>query len=1358
MGDINRVNISLLKTYKSDFDHEKSNFKNSAYRTFSSSYLKNCGDATVKKMASQIDALYKKIDTGYTNIDRWWSDYNQSAEELEIALANPGGRNRIKESSLRNYVHTNLKELKEIKLDLATILTPKLGSYNKVAFSNNQAVSKIGQFQDLYGDYNVKDVNVQSVSKNQNVKGRMENVDTSAEGTIAAWKEKIFIPLKKSLQEVGAYVGTGEGKVKKNILEIGKQIALRNATPEQAAAIEVKAAWNQMRNILEQSQEEEGHWYDWAVDGYNYLADGASEVWNVTTGAVEYVWDDIVEEWEILKEGFGIMGDQLVEGFERLNATITTFGLSCIEGAGHFVEKLAGGVIILGAAFTSLNFTIPADILTGCFTGDWDFKATGWTWEGTRAVVENINVVTPAFDCFYDNTTFGQYLKEKTYGFDTVRSIGCGVGEMAATVALSVATCGLASGLNSTTVLTGIAAIKGLGDGTRTAWQEGAGTYEGLIYGSFNAAWEGGQYYVGAKIGQYDAFKNPIGGNLIKSQKASNALTRITLDSIDSGAEGFVQPALKLIYQKGYYDDNGNYVEFTDQNLFERYGELFDDNGGFNSVVSNAVIGGIGSTGGELFDLRKYFKQTNAEVDGKIDISTSKKSMDKKIESNVDANMKKIDPSSKISPEIEAKLKRYNEIKNMIDSNKDLQEFIENANNGYAQVLNPEFDRLDWEYIKLGDELHSLGYDVPPAKAQVDAVLKQYSQMKDQSVKEIDIINTEKKTKVEPTVKKVQRELPTAESIQRDIKSANTNDRALGVIRVNGMDDITPDILSKLKNPNDVLFSFASDGKLYSYDDVMKNMKTSDINVDKSLVQTKINDLAQKQYNFAKSVEPKVTSDLKLFEDSTAKLIGLEHKLKTPESLSRKIHSDAIADNISYEAAANKISDGLRYTLEIDKSNYVDKMADTLNGLRKQGYEINKFKNSWGDKLYQGVNVQLTTPTGAKMELQFHTADSFYTKETLNHKHYELFRSESATEAQKKLARDIMIQNQAKVAVPEGILELTLEDIKKRGLIKNSNLEKNIDPNIKPKMNQSEFNGLSLKKEILETINPNWSPLEKARKAYIELNKRLSYDQNYMFGDQNVRNSILQKNVNFANLNDSNIICKGWSELYQETLIDAGFDKNNIRIMGNKHKWIEVDLPNNQILIADATEVIGKSMDLANCKYGNKTTGFVVASNGLTGSRLSKWQVSLESMGNDSYNKLTDFKSVDKTVGYIDKNYFGETVSKAKRIFGNSSSYKKLFGKEGIFKYLTNTDLPSNMNGLDAYYYFKRMQDINNQAGFDNISAAYNQVTINGKAEMIAELVNLDDYSMMIYSQTTGKKVFNDRSEYLQYIHSLKNK
>ena len=175
----------------------------------------------------------------------------------------------------------------------------------------------------------------------------------------------------------------------------------------------------------------------------------------------------------------------------------------------------------------------------------------------------------------------------------------------------------------------------------------------------------------------------------------------------------------------------------------------------------------------------------------------------------------------------------------------------------------------------------------------------------------------------------------------------------------------------------------------------------------------------------AKLVEPEVTKTMKSLEIEGAHLEGLDYRLKSNESLCRKIISDSHVKGVTLKEAASDIGDSLRYTLVADDSNYSSVVEHSLKHLEEQGYKINKVKNTWGSEIYQGINVSLASPDGVKMELQFHTNASYYTKEVLNHKYYEIARSETASIEEIEEASKIMIENQSKDSIPDGAKDIS---------------------------------------------------------------------------------------------------------------------------------------------------------------------------------------------------------------------------------------------------------------------------------------------------------------------------------------------
>ncbi len=299
---------------------------------------------------------------------------------------------------------------------------------------------------------------------------------------------------------------------------------------------------------------------------------------------------------------------------DRIGATVTVGVQSLGEGILNVGEGIVDVLILAGSAVGTIGTGL-AD-LWQIVNGN-EAKYTSELWDSTMSTV-SIDAVGDAFDSLYEDTEYGRNLMENAYFFDQVRGIGTGIGQVVGIVGLSLITFGLGSLASSGTVSVSlgqtstIASIIGFGQGTEDAWADGASLLEGLFVGGANSFWEGIQYYVGGKIGTTTFFgNNGIISSITKNgfgTKVLDSLTRIFLDGFDGGAEGIVQPLIASIYKDGYYDESGNYIEFTkSDNFFKRYGEIFSDYGGVQNIFTNALIGSGSSLLGEVFDIKRFF-------------------------------------------------------------------------------------------------------------------------------------------------------------------------------------------------------------------------------------------------------------------------------------------------------------------------------------------------------------------------------------------------------------------------------------------------------------------------------------------------------------------------------------------------------------------------------------------------------------------------------------------------------------------------------------------------------------------------------------------------------------------------------
>lgn len=139
---------------------------------------------------------------------------------------------------------------------------------------------------------------------------------------------------------------------------------------------------------------------------------------------------------------------------------------------------------------------------------------------------------------------------------------------------------------------------------------------------------------------------------------------------------------------------------------------------------------------------------------------------------------------------------------------------------------------------------------------------------------------------------------------------------------------------------------------------------------------------ARKLIRIAKNHEKMVTKDLlSISKNVGSEMAGLEYRLKTSESLARKLTKEPNA----------KMRDILRYTNISNVENQVDVYRKTIEQLIEKGYNISAVKNYWNDhnNPYNGININLLTPSKYEFELQFHTQESFDLKNDKLHKLYE---------------------------------------------------------------------------------------------------------------------------------------------------------------------------------------------------------------------------------------------------------------------------------------------------------------------------------------------------------------------------------
>ena len=319
---------------------------------------------------------------------------------------------------------------------------------------------------------------------------------------------------------------------------------------------------------------------------------------------------------------------------------------------------------------------------------DWNAFLNGYReeiMEDTMSIVAE-DYVQNIYDSFFEETAVGQWLDENAWEMcksdGTITNIAAGVGYVAGIIILTVVTCGAGSmaagGASAASAATttsfastsaAIAAASGIGKGTQESWgkmrdaswegverlyEKGKITKEeydnmyaikyctdeewadvekdyksgviskekyekmkeirempedwktaenyikGLGFGVANGIWEGIQWYIGGKLA----------GWAIKGHKVATVATRVGVDTAFNGLDTPFRTAVDAVTYGKTWD------------------EAWEEQGGWQSVVSNIGIGFIGSAGGEVFDAIKLNKASkildNNEIFDNLDETTTR--------------------------------------------------------------------------------------------------------------------------------------------------------------------------------------------------------------------------------------------------------------------------------------------------------------------------------------------------------------------------------------------------------------------------------------------------------------------------------------------------------------------------------------------------------------------------------------------------------------------------------------------------------------------------------------------------------------------------------------------------------------
>ncbi len=149
---------------------------------------------------------------------------------------------------------------------------------------------------------------------------------------------------------------------------------------------------------------------------------------------------------------------------------------------------------------------------------------------------------------------------------------------------------------------------------------------------------------------------------------------------------------------------------------------------------------------------------------------------------------------------------------------------------------------------------------------------------------------------------------------------------------------------------------------------------------------------------------------------------GIGHRLKGEERLKEKI-----AEKIEHEPnkspteVMRQISDAIRYTFCFQHTKYSDGYWDVKQRLEAHEYRMVYSKNHWeDDPEYKGINTRWVTSEGQRFEVQFHTSESYHTKEEVTHGSYERLRNPLTQDDERRELRSYQREVCRWIAAPEG--------------------------------------------------------------------------------------------------------------------------------------------------------------------------------------------------------------------------------------------------------------------------------------------------------------------------------------------------
>ena len=294
--------------------------------------------------------------------------------------------------------------------------------------------------------------------------------------------------------------------------------------------------------------------------------------------------------------------------FVRATATGLTFVSSAIEGILGVAEGIYDSAAVVVAGMTT-PFTLLGDGVLKLQGKEAHYTTD--LWDTTKAHVSK-QIVTDVADYYYNDTEFGNFLRDNSYAFNGTRSVGNTFGYVGAVMVVSMVTAGAgtlplsgsvggfltsASEIPALTYA-GVAGTVGFGEGAQDAWHSGATVPQGLGVSALNGGLDAAQWGLGAKIGKTQFFSKT------KALESKPITRKLVSGSTKSLLAGFIgasdipaNSGIQTLYNNNDYTTN------------------FDANGGVEGVVVDGAIASTFMAGSAAFNYKAGSKNSKVEME-----------------------------------------------------------------------------------------------------------------------------------------------------------------------------------------------------------------------------------------------------------------------------------------------------------------------------------------------------------------------------------------------------------------------------------------------------------------------------------------------------------------------------------------------------------------------------------------------------------------------------------------------------------------------------------------------------------------------------------------------------------------------